>query len=66
MIKSDTKDLLQNMSNSNTLKQIILGKITVFKIDNNNMMKNKLWAPNQHISTITKGSRDTEDWSNDC
>ncbi len=39
MIKSDTKDLLQNMSNSNTLKQIILGKITVLKIDNNNMMK---------------------------
>ncbi len=28
--------------------------------------KDASWAPNQHIKINSKGSRDTEDWSNDC
>ncbi len=28
--------------------------------------KNVLWAANQHISMISEGSCDTEDWSNDA
>ncbi len=34
----------------------------VFNTDN----KNCVWAPNQHVRMISKGSCDTEDWSNDC
>ncbi len=35
----------------------------VFNIDNNT---NVYWAANQHIIMISKGSCDTEDWSNDA
>ncbi len=30
------------------------------------LIRNVLWAANQHIRMISEGSRDTEDWSNDC
>ncbi len=41
----------------------ILNITTVFNIDNN---KNISWVANQHIRMISKGSCDTEDWSNDA
>ncbi len=34
-----------------------------FNIYNN---KNVSWSANQHISVISEGSCDTEDWSNDA
>ncbi len=36
---------------------------TVFNIDNYNKY---YWAENHHIIIISKGSCDTEDWSNDA
>ncbi len=30
------------------------------------MIQKKYWAANQNIRTISEGSRDTEDWSNDA
>ncbi len=30
------------------------------------IIRNVLWAANQHIRMISEGSRDTEDWSNDA
>ncbi len=30
------------------------------------ILRNVSWAANQHISMISEGSRDTEDWNNDA
>ncbi len=35
-----------------------------FQLHVNN--RNVSWASNQHIRIISEGSRDTENWSNDC
>ncbi len=42
----------------------ILSSTTVFRINNNK--KKYSWSQNQHIRMISKGSSDTEDWSNKC
>ncbi len=33
---------------------------------NNYLLKKVSWAPNKHIRMISKGSCDTEDWSDGC
>ncbi len=43
-------------------KCINVSSTTVFNIDDN---ENVSWAPNQYIRMISKGSCDTEYWSND-
>ncbi len=37
-------------------------RLSCFQHNNNN---NNFWAANQNIRIISKGSSDTEDWSND-
>lgn len=30
------------------------------------ILRNAFWESNQHIKMISKGSRNTDDWSDDC
>ncbi len=46
------------LTNNPDIKQNIFNKII--------LIINVSWAANQHITMISEGSRDTEDWSNDA
>ncbi len=45
---------------------MVYTKLSSTTILNINNKKKFSWAPNQHIRMISKGSCDTEDWSNVC